>query len=669
MLAISGPLAMLVTVASVTARNLPAPGAYQAIPNFTGVGAVLQFRQTINDGFSGAQRVAPAIATVSFANLPLEQDGTILYCQDCKISSPCVGTGTGAWALGAHGQWSCASGPLEASLNANGNKLTNLANGTVSGDALDFGQSAGSDLSGTLPNPIVQTVLGSRRPHYRSEPNASLNDSALSTIGAATTAIGQPAANMTLNKPSTVVSGNTMIMAYYAQSASAPTPPPGWTLIRSDSCAGGALGSYYKVADGREPSSYTWTSPTAYYAAALIDVGVTAADPVDKISPTTCGPTPSVSGLTTTNQAENVVIFGAAVNSNVRRVGFSRGSLAVVQDAVGVIPLSVGYLTGNYSTTPLINVSGSGAALAVQMIAIAPSGTHAARAVLQGDSYAELTTLDGTAGGNDSINNFNMNGDFNVKNPIYGAKGNGLTDDTASIQAAFNAACAQGALDASSETLFFPKGTYITSFPILSNCSTPINFVGESENTAIIKAENSALFPIIMHEGSSYLANMKSAAGGSLTGTSLATGAGHSLVWGATSEQYYDLEDAENGVAAYGLNGASAWDIQGFLNYAGGGSGTIYIAQSNGNDLNLPNMYGALQLYLVTGSLNKLEGCITTTGSGSVCTMPGGSISANTTYEFEWSYDGAHLRVFEGIPGNTVTLAGSVAATGTIVQA
>ncbi len=164
MLAIFGPLAMLVTVASVSAQNLPPPGAYQAIPNFTGVGAGLQFRQAINDRFSGAQRVAPAIAPF-FANLPSEQDGTLLYCQDCKRSRR-VSAETGAWALGARGHWSCASGPLEASLNANGNKLTNLANGTVSGDALDFGQSAGSDLSGTLPNPIVQTVLGGRPPLY-----------------------------------------------------------------------------------------------------------------------------------------------------------------------------------------------------------------------------------------------------------------------------------------------------------------------------------------------------------------------------------------------------------------------------------------------------------------------------------------------------------------------
>ena len=39
--------------------NLPPPGAYLPIPNFAGVGAGLQFRQAINDRFSGAQTIAP----------------------------------------------------------------------------------------------------------------------------------------------------------------------------------------------------------------------------------------------------------------------------------------------------------------------------------------------------------------------------------------------------------------------------------------------------------------------------------------------------------------------------------------------------------------------------------------------------------------------------------
>ena len=150
-----------------------------------------------------------------------------------------------------------------------------------------------------------------------------------------------------------------------------------------------------------------------------------------------------------------------------------------------------------------------------------------------------------------------------------------------------------------------------------------------------------------MHDGKGYLANMITAAGGSLTGTSLASGPGSSLVWGANSQQYYDLEDAANGVGPYSLSGAGAFSIEGFLNYAGGAPGDIYIAQSNGDDLNLPNnASSAMQLFLVPGSPNKIAGCITTSVTGNVCTSAGGSITAGTTYEFEWSYDGSNLRVF-----------------------
>ena len=128
------------SLSTASAQNLPPPGAYKPIPNFTGVGAGLQFREAINDRFSGAQPMAPELVAPNFANLPSEQDGALLYCKDCKRTTPCGNGGQGAWALGTRGNWSCSTGALEASLNANGNKLTSLANGTATGDALAFGQ-------------------------------------------------------------------------------------------------------------------------------------------------------------------------------------------------------------------------------------------------------------------------------------------------------------------------------------------------------------------------------------------------------------------------------------------------------------------------------------------------------------------------------------------------
>src|ERR1700720_2461332 len=107
---------LLVMSAEVRAQNLPPPGSYQPIPNFTGVGAGLQFREAINGRFGGTQPIAPAIVTPTFANLPPEQDGMLLYCHDCKSAVPCISGGAGAWALGTRGQWAWAGGALGAAL-------------------------------------------------------------------------------------------------------------------------------------------------------------------------------------------------------------------------------------------------------------------------------------------------------------------------------------------------------------------------------------------------------------------------------------------------------------------------------------------------------------------------------------------------------------------------
>ena len=152
------------TIVTSSAQNLPPPGAYQPIPNFTGVGAGLQFREAINSRLSGAQPILPTVVSPTFANLPAEQDGMMLYCKDCKRAAPCIGGGSGAWARGNRGIWSCAIDALEASINANGNKVTSLGNATNAGDAISFGQTSGGDLSGSLPNPTVATVLGGQAP-------------------------------------------------------------------------------------------------------------------------------------------------------------------------------------------------------------------------------------------------------------------------------------------------------------------------------------------------------------------------------------------------------------------------------------------------------------------------------------------------------------------------
>src|SRR6266478_4387839 len=136
--------------------NFPPPGAYQPIPNFAGVGAGLQFRQAINDRFSGVVPSAPAVVRIAFANLPTEQDGALIYCTNCSKTIPCAAGGGGAWAMGQNGQWMCgapAFSPI-SDVNFNAHRASNLASGAVAGDALTFGQ-VGSQLGAYIQPSVV----------------------------------------------------------------------------------------------------------------------------------------------------------------------------------------------------------------------------------------------------------------------------------------------------------------------------------------------------------------------------------------------------------------------------------------------------------------------------------------------------------------------------------
>ncbi|WP_424668762.1 hypothetical protein, partial [Candidatus Binatus sp.] len=215
--------AMILIVASANARaqNLPPPGAYQPIPNFTGVGAGLQFREAINQRFSGTQPIAPSIVTPTFANLPTEQDGMLLYCKDCRSATPCVSGGAGAWALGTRGQWACAGAALEAALNANSNKVSNLASATVSGDAIAFGQTGAQ----------LNTLSGSKLDGSDAIANVSLNGvknvRAFGATGSLTTASATTAggnATVTVNAIGDFKVGNWVKIDHAGAASDANTP-------------------------------------------------------------------------------------------------------------------------------------------------------------------------------------------------------------------------------------------------------------------------------------------------------------------------------------------------------------------------------------------------------------------------------------------------------------
>lgn len=69
---------------------------------------------------------------------------------------------------------------------------------------------------------------------------------------------------------------------------------------------------------------------------------------------------------------------------------------------------------------------------------------------------------------------------FNVKDPTYGATGNGLTDDYASINSAITALVAAGG-----GVLYFPRGTYLISSP-LSITLVPFLILGDGAGVTIL---------------------------------------------------------------------------------------------------------------------------------------------------------------------------------------
>ncbi len=124
---------------ALTQQNVPPPGGYKPIPNFTGTDAGLDFRNAINDRFSGVQVIAPRVGSVPFASLGPEQDGSLLYCSDCQATLPCTAGGTGAWATGTMGLWQCNSPIIP--LRFDGTDVLAPYNGTRTNEKniLDFG--------------------------------------------------------------------------------------------------------------------------------------------------------------------------------------------------------------------------------------------------------------------------------------------------------------------------------------------------------------------------------------------------------------------------------------------------------------------------------------------------------------------------------------------------
>ncbi len=149
---------------------------YEAVPNFSGASAGYNFRQSVNQRFSGAVPIEPRIEGAHYASLPSEQNGKLFWCNDCKQTTPCSSGGAGAWAFGRRGQWSCGYPALEADLNANGHNITGAlsvqtANGPV--ETKDTGDANWREL--LTPGTGVQVGNGTAAPYLAIDENANIS--------------------------------------------------------------------------------------------------------------------------------------------------------------------------------------------------------------------------------------------------------------------------------------------------------------------------------------------------------------------------------------------------------------------------------------------------------------------------------------------------------------
>lgn len=570
---------------------------YQPVPNFIGVGAGQQFRQAINNRLSGVTPIAPAIVTIFYAQLPAEVNGAIFYLRDGTAGVPCAGGGTGAFAIGINGQWSCTAGappgsagtvgnPLSATLNFNSFKGTNAAVDTTTGNVLSHGQSTldslavptasvplnSQRLTGAGTDTTTGDVLSRGQSTFNSlaSPSASvpMNSQVLTGVGygqqfaarqtgavvvsSTSTSTSAQITGITLTAPASIVNGNALValLSLNGNNSQAITAPTGFNAITAQVNNSSNLIqiAYCKIAASESGNyAFGWTN-AAYFLGGIVQLsGVSSCTPDAVSSAVSAGATSlSIPGAAAT-QTNDVVLTWASLGA---------GGAVIVARGTSIFGpngnSNATYYLDSAGTSPAVSVSATtNAGMVGQQIAFASSSTLTQTLVLQGGAGNVLQDLSA-----------HVNGVLDVKAPPYNAGCDGTTDDSAAIQKALNDGCTQ------KKAVELPSGTCRTTMPLFDACANPATFFGRSESSSILSA---------YFNGGPVLAETNPANDVTDVGPITATshlGGGVALCWngagtpcgtatGSDPGLYtYDVKDwTDNGNATNPLNGLTAGNL------------------------------------------------------------------------------------------------------------
>jgi hypothetical protein len=193
--------------------------------------------------------------------------------------------------------------------------------------------------------------------------------------GTATTATAASGTSVTANKPTGVVSGD-LLLAVFTNNNQTVTRPSGWTQLFYTSASTGnswSTGVYYKVAGASEPSSYTFSVPSAF----PLVLSITAWSGVDNTTPIGTQFADTASGSVSephTGPAKTVTITDGRL-IYVRAVRYAGSTVPTFSTAAGGVTelVDVGIFSGGtvcyancqYADNADFTTSGSKAGLAV----------------------------------------------------------------------------------------------------------------------------------------------------------------------------------------------------------------------------------------------------------------------------------------------------------------